>query len=109
MTFFDYARIAADFRRAHVAEIEQVSGARQEFYVMRMPGGRRKQLTYDLTARSVDAESLGVNLVIVSAWARTGWNVLKPNVLIDATATRDVTRLAAVAGTRDARVADVDE
>jgi hypothetical protein len=56
-----------------------------------MPGGRRKQLMYDLTARMVDADGLGVNLVIVSTWARTGWNVLKPNVLIDATATRDVT------------------
>ena len=32
-----------------------------------------------------------VNLVIVSTWARTGWNVIRPNVLIDATATRDVT------------------
>jgi len=56
-----------------------------------MPAGRRKQLMYDLTARIVDADGLGVNLVIVSTWARTGWNVLKPNVLIDATATRDVT------------------
>jgi hypothetical protein len=34
---------------------------------------------------------LPVNLVIVSTWARTGWNVIRPNVLIDATATRDVT------------------
>ena len=90
-TFFDYATLAADFRTAHVAEIEQVSGARQSFYVVRMPAGRRKQLMYDLTACIVDAEGLGVNLVIVSTWARTGWNVLKPNVLIDATATRDVT------------------
>jgi hypothetical protein len=39
----------------------------------------------------VDAEELGVNRVIVSNWARTGWNVLKPNLLVDATATRDVT------------------
>jgi superfamily II DNA or RNA helicase len=90
-TFFDYATLAADFRSAQAAEIEQVSGARQSFYVVRMPAGRRKQLMYDLTARIVDAERLGVNLVIVSTWARTGWNVLKPNVLIDATATRDVT------------------
>jgi hypothetical protein len=30
-------------------------------------------------------------LVIVSNWARTGWNVIRPNVLIDATATRDLT------------------
>jgi hypothetical protein len=29
--------------------------------------------------------------VIVSSWAGTGWNVIKPNLLIDATATRDVT------------------
>jgi hypothetical protein len=46
---------------------------------------------YDLTARIVDADELPVNLVMVSTWARTGWNVLRPNVLIDATATRDVT------------------
>jgi hypothetical protein len=39
----------------------------------------------------VDADDLPVNLVIVSTWARTGWNVIKPNLLIDATATRDVT------------------
>jgi len=32
-----------------------------------------------------------VNTIIVSTWARTGWNVIKPNVLIDATATRNVT------------------
>jgi hypothetical protein len=29
--------------------------------------------------------------VIVSDWARTGWNVVSPNVLIDATATRNAT------------------
>lgn len=90
-TFFDYALIADSFRRARVAEIEQVSGAHRSFFVVPMPGGRRKQLMYDLTARIVDADDLPVNLVIVSTWARTGWNVLRPNVLIDATATRDVT------------------
>ncbi len=90
-TFFDYALLARSFRTAAVAEIEQVSGARRRFWAVPMPGGRRKQLMYDLTARIVDAEELGVNLVIVSNWARTGWNVIRPNVLIDATATRDVT------------------
>ncbi|MBO0746339.1 MAG: hypothetical protein J2P43_15070, partial [Candidatus Dormibacteraeota bacterium] len=90
-TFFDYALLARGFRNAAVAEIEQVSGARRRFSVVPMPGGRRKQLMYDLTARIVDEEQLGVNLVIVSGWARTGWNVIRPNVLIDATATRDVT------------------
>lgn len=57
-----------------------------------MPGSsHRKQLMYDLTARIVDAEEIPINFVIVSNWARTGWNVIKPNLLIDATATRDVT------------------
>jgi hypothetical protein len=90
-TFFDYAILAEDFRRARVAELEQVSGIRQKFYVVPMPGGRRKTLMYDLTSRIVDAESLPINLIIVSGWARTGWNVITPNLLIDATATRNVT------------------
>jgi len=90
-TFFDYAIIARYFRQAKVAELEQVSGARQKFFVIPMSSGNRKLLMYDLTARIVDAESLPINMVIVSNWARTGWNVISPNVLIDATATRDVT------------------
>jgi DEAD/DEAH box helicase len=90
-SFFHYAEIASAFARAHVAELEQVSGARRRFYVIRMPTGERKQLLYDLTARIVDAPELPVNMVIVSLWARTGWNVIQPNLLIDATATRDVT------------------
>jgi hypothetical protein len=90
-TFFDYAIIARYFRQAKVAELEQVSGARQKFFVIPMSSGNRKLLMYDLTSRIVDAESLPINLVVVSSWARTGWNVIAPNVLIDATATRDVT------------------
>jgi hypothetical protein len=91
-TFFDYALLARAFRQAQVAELEQVSGARQKFLVVPMPGSsQRKQLMYDLTARIVDADELPVNFIIVSNWARTGWNVIKPNLLIDATATRNVT------------------
>ena len=90
-TFFDYADLARQFRHARLAHLEQVSGQQQPFFVVPMGNGRRKQLMYELTSRIVDAEELAVNLVIVSTWARTGWNVLKPNVLIDATATRDVT------------------
>ncbi len=89
-TFFDYAIIARYFREAKVAELEQVSGARQKFFVVPMPAGNRKLLMYDLTSRIVDADSLPINVVVVSSWARTGWNVISPNVLIDATATRDV-------------------
>jgi hypothetical protein len=89
--FFDYALIMTAFLQAHVAELEQVSGARQKFFVVRMASGDRKQLMYDLTARIVDAEEDLVDMIIVSPWARTGWNVIKPNLLIDATATRDVT------------------
>jgi superfamily II DNA or RNA helicase len=90
-TFFDYAIIARYFREAKVAELEQVSGARRKFFVIPMASGNRKLLMYDLTSRVVDAESLPINMVVVSSWARTGWNVISPNVLIDATATRDVT------------------
>ena len=91
-TFFDYAMIAHSFRDARVAELEQVSGARQRFFVVPMPSSsERKQLMYEMTSRVVDADSLPVNLIIVSSWARTGWNVITPNVLIDATATVDVT------------------
>ncbi|MBT8489422.1 MAG: hypothetical protein KJN62_00070, partial [Deltaproteobacteria bacterium] len=90
-TFFDYAMIATYFLEAHTAELQQVSGSIQKFYVVKMTAGKRKQLMYDLTARIVDAEKLPINMVIVSPWARTGWNVIKPNVLIDATATRNVT------------------
>jgi superfamily II DNA or RNA helicase len=91
-TFFDFAMLARYFREARVAELEQVSGARQKFFVVPMPGASsRKQLMYDLTSRIVDADSLPINFVIVSSWARTGWNVIQPNLLIDATATHDVT------------------
>jgi superfamily II DNA or RNA helicase len=90
-TFFDYALIATTFLEAKVAELQQTNGALQKFFVVKMAQGDRKQLMYDLTARVMDAKDLPINMVIVSPWARTGWNVIKPNVLIDATATRDVT------------------
>ncbi len=90
-TFFDYAIIATYFLEAHVAQLQQVSGVIQKFFVVKIAQGERKQLMYDLTSRIVDAESLPITMVIVSPWARTGWNVIKPNILIDATATRNVT------------------
>lgn len=91
-TFFDYALIARHFREAVVGQLEQASGAQEPFFVVTAPSGsQRKQLMYDLTSRIVDEPSLDVNLVIVSNWARTGWNVIGPNVLIDATATRNLT------------------
>ena len=89
--FFDYALIAARFLKARPAELRQASGAHQRFFVVTMPQGERKQLMYELTSRIVDATELPINVVIVSSWARTGWNVVTPNVLIDATATRDPT------------------
>jgi hypothetical protein len=50
----------------------------------------RRRLLYDLTARVVDNPALPFDVVVVSNWARTGWNVVRPNLLIDATATRSV-------------------
>lgn len=90
-TFFDYAGLARRWRQPHEGLLVQASGREQRFFVVQMPGGRRKQLMYDLVARIVDDESLPINMIIVSNWARTGWNVISPNLLIDATATRDVT------------------
>lgn len=90
-TFFDYAIIARSFSQAKVAQLEQTSGKMQKFFVIPMASGNRKLLMYDLTSRIVDEESLPINVIIVSSWARTGWNVITPNLLIDATATRDVT------------------
>jgi len=90
-TFKAYREIALSFERAQVSELQRADGSVHRFAVMRMPSGDQKQLTYDLTARIVDSDELPVNTIIVSTWARTGWNVIKPNVLIDATATRNVT------------------
>jgi hypothetical protein len=90
-TFKAYREIALRFERAQVTELQKADGTLHSFAVMRMPSGDQKQLTYDLTARIIDSDELPVNTIIVSTWARTGWNVIRPNVLIDATATRDVT------------------
>ncbi|MDP9026023.1 MAG: DEAD/DEAH box helicase family protein, partial [Actinomycetota bacterium] len=89
-TVRQYLAICSAFDTAVPAELEQVSGRRQPFYAIRMGQGDRKQLMYDLTARIVDDPTLELNAVLVSSWARTGWNVITPNLLIDATATRDV-------------------
>ncbi len=90
-TFVDYAIIAYKFKKPHLATLEQADGKVQKFFVVRMAQGDRKQLMYDLAARVVDAPELSLNTIIVSGWARTGWNVITPNLLIDATTTRNVT------------------
>lgn len=89
--FFDYALIASRFSDAIESKLQQPSGGRERFYVVKMAQGTKKQLMYDLAARIVDAKNLPVNVIIVSRWARTGWDVTTPNLLIDATATRNVT------------------
>ncbi|MBD3158132.1 MAG: DEAD/DEAH box helicase [Candidatus Lokiarchaeota archaeon] len=89
--FYDYALIASRFSDAIESKLQQPNGGRQRFYVIKMAQGSKKQLMYDLTARIVDAKDLPINVIIVSRWARTGWDVTTPNLLIDATATRNVT------------------
>lgn len=88
---FDYTRIAWMFQGAIAADIVQADGKQRGLRVIPLPSGERRQRFYDVIARVVDAQELPVNLVAVSSWARTGWNVIAPNVLIDATATRDAT------------------
>jgi hypothetical protein len=87
----DYVAIARLFRDAPVAAVAGGDGGVRPIRVVSAGHGRRRQQLLDLTARLVDADDLPIDAVIVSSWARTGWNVLTPNVLIDATATRDVT------------------
>ena len=89
--FFDYALIASHFHEARTAKLRQAGGIEQKFFVVKMAQGERKQLMYELISRVVDAESIPINVIIVSTWARTGWNVISPNILIDGTATRNVT------------------
>jgi superfamily II DNA or RNA helicase len=89
--FYNYAIISSKFLKAPTESLFQANGVLQKFHVVKMSQGDRKQLMYDLTARIVDADNLPINIIIVSSWARTGWNVIKPNLLIDATATRNVT------------------
>ncbi len=88
-TILDYAAIAEAFRAAKPVAAIQGSGRQVLVRVVPVPGGRRRQLFLDLTARIIDSSELPVNVIIVSDWARTGWNVITPNVLIDATATRN--------------------
>ena len=89
--FYDYALIVNRFTGAAKASLRQGSGAEKSFYVVKMASGERKRLMYDLASRIVDSGTLPINAIIVSTWARTGWNVVTPNLLIDATATRNVT------------------
>jgi len=89
--FYNYGIIAARFMKAPIAELYQASGRKKKFFVLKMPQGEMKQLIYDLAGRIIDAENLGINVIIVSNWARTGWNVIRPNLLIDTTATRNLT------------------
>jgi superfamily II DNA or RNA helicase len=86
----DYARIARAFREARPVEVIRADGSARTLRMVEVPSGERRQRFLDLTARIVDAADLPVNVIVVSAWARTGWNVTSPNVLVDATATRDV-------------------
>jgi superfamily II DNA or RNA helicase len=86
----EYARIARAFREAPPIAVIRADGTSRTIRALQMPAGERRQRMFDLTARIVDAPDLPVNVIVVTSWARTGWNVTSPNVLIDATATRDV-------------------
>jgi superfamily II DNA or RNA helicase len=89
--FYSYAATAELFRHAAPREWIGTDGVRRSCAVVALPAGPRRQLMYEMASRIPDAPELGINVVLVSAWARTGWNVRQPNVLIDATATRNPT------------------
>jgi superfamily II DNA or RNA helicase len=89
--FFDHGAVAMLFRKAEVREFVGTDSERRSCAVIELPGGQRRQLLFEMTSRILDAPELEINLILVSGWARTGWNVRLPNVLVDATATRNTT------------------
>ncbi|HUT79882.1 MAG TPA: DEAD/DEAH box helicase family protein [Candidatus Bathyarchaeia archaeon] len=91
LKLYDYAIIARKIEYAKKGTLQTATGELQEYYYLNMPAGRQKQLIYDLVSDFLDSEDLPIQLVFVSSWARTGWDVRTPDILIDATATRDVT------------------
>ncbi|NHJ87141.1 MAG: DEAD/DEAH box helicase [Asgard group archaeon] len=91
LKLYDYAIIARKIEYAKKGTLQTANGELQDYYYLSMPTGRQKQLIYDLVSDFLDSEDLPIQLVFVSSWARTGWDVRTPDILIDATATRDVT------------------
>ena len=88
---FDYAVIARKIEYAKKGTLQTATGDLQDYYYLKMPSGRQKLLIYDLVSDFLDSDELPIQLVFVSSWARTGWDVRTPDILIDATATRDIT------------------
>jgi hypothetical protein len=83
--------LATHLASPKVVEVRTAGGARHAVEVVHLPIGAGRQLAHELVARLVDG-ALGVapiDVLVVSSWARAGWNVVTPNVLVDATATRD--------------------
>ncbi len=91
LKLYDYGIIARKIEFANKGTLQTASGDLVDYYYLKMPSGRQKQLIYDLVSDFLDSEELPIQLIFVSAWARTGWDVRTPDILIDATATRDVT------------------
>jgi hypothetical protein len=89
--FYDHAAVAALFRGAVPRRWVGTDGRERRCAVIELPPGPRRQLMFEMTSRIIDAPELPINLIIVSPWARTGWNVRCPNLMIDATATRNRT------------------
>ncbi len=91
LKLYDYGIIARKIEFANKGVLQTATGDLVDYYYLKMPSGRQKQLIYDLVSDFLDSEELPIQLIFVSAWARTGWDVRTPDILIDATATRDVT------------------
>jgi superfamily II DNA or RNA helicase len=84
--------LAAQFDRPLDVTVRTTTGAHHEIEVVHLPAGTRRQLAHELVARLVDGAAgvPAIDVLVVSSWARGGWNVITPDVLVDATATRDV-------------------
>jgi len=86
----DHLGLAIAFDRAEPVRL-RAPGAVHPVELVRLPGGARRRTAQEVVARLIDGAAgvEPVDTVVVTSWARGGWNVVTPDVLIDATATRD--------------------
>jgi hypothetical protein len=84
--------LADHLARPSTVVVRTARGAHHDVEVVHLPTGAGRQHAHELVARLVDGASgvPPIDVLVVSSWARGGWNVVTPDVLVDATATRDV-------------------
>jgi hypothetical protein len=81
---FEWADAARRVRNAKIGTVSGVSEQEHTIAVVPYPDGPVRLKMRDLVARLIDTPSLGIDVAVVADWARTGWNVRRPQVIIEA-------------------------